>query len=1307
MTPDSRPSVQPGLGTLLNRERSLILERRKAAGIQTPGQPARDAVGVALSGGGMRSATFCLGLFQGLARHRLIRRIDYLSTVSGGGYFGGFLGRMFTREWAATSTPSQKVIASTDGIRGQRTQQAQEFVDGLPDKAPAPTRIEAALRDNNSPPIRWLREGGNYLTPSGARDGALATAVFTRNWVAVLIVVLTSLLTVFLGGSLLRAVMDSANWFHQYELLLQTWTGDHWWWTPWCPLPFLVLGVAVIPLGMAYWLSQAGDNKQFHVVAAANLLVISFGMLAWRVLPSSSFRYGAMALGLESALALLWIFVMAGWRCYRHGRQHLLPDAPMFCSILLLMSIPCLWRFALSGLLFTGSSWLMPLWAWASLLAIGSFHHLALRTAREGSSDANPRDYIGCWKLREWRAVYGLGMLLVILNSIAVTAATAWTYNPSAHEWLKALIPFLDVWAVISVAAGFYCVSYQVLRKDAQAQTAKQDLTSLGLVSWLRSKTSRYLSGAMIVYGVTQVLVIINTLGQSLYATVCYAGGTRSAASAITGLVGVAGLAPILRLIAVRFGGGKLIEIAPIRITALVGALILTFFLTIATSYVSHGIAWRWDNPVLVEMEDDRAASTGPVALLWTRLDDDWTVVSSKESTEGDAESQDLRTVEDGAGARLYSRYYDRKEVTLDEKNLIRVEPARLHVRPFKPRERMAILDLGLSFTMCLTLTFLFGHTFSFLNLSSFHSLYTARLIRAYQGASNRRRWMRSDASIREIDTQDDIPWYGYAPHKQGGPLHLVNVALNSSVSLETNMESNTSKGLNLCLSPAGLSFGHRHAWNNPEPPDPNKNQLEYRLAYPQAELHDPSQGIRIQSEEADAQILSKHVEAMTLGDWVGISGAAFTTGMGNVGGGGGTTLGTSLICGLFNIRLGYWWRNDFSPSSVVSKDAAFPVHTYLLNEFTGSFTINERDHWYLSDGGHFENTAAYELIRRQVPLIIISDAGADPDGKLDDIANLARRARIDFGAEIEFFTDQDLRDFVHPDLLAATVRGRVRSAGRNEPEASSATAGCLGTIEDLRLRAETPESMPRVNAHATLARVIYPSEVKLLVSHLEDFEAFSSRLIIAKDPISAFLWSKLTAVTQTALHCLSDSVPPSQREATMRLLVKDLNTILRNELLYDAERFGGVPLSAATAALRKGSPESEDLPRLNRLLLSDAYPKELSAVDKQSLLLIVKPGMTDDLPADLLNYQRAQRSFPQETTLDQSFDEAQWESYRKLGEQIATLLFAPRDILPDQPSWHPAQWRGLDQQTGANWEPAQRAESKPSVAHPESARLP
>ena len=51
----------------------------------------KPATGVALSGGGIRSATFSLGVLQALAKSGFLEKIDYLSTVSGGGYIGSSL----------------------------------------------------------------------------------------------------------------------------------------------------------------------------------------------------------------------------------------------------------------------------------------------------------------------------------------------------------------------------------------------------------------------------------------------------------------------------------------------------------------------------------------------------------------------------------------------------------------------------------------------------------------------------------------------------------------------------------------------------------------------------------------------------------------------------------------------------------------------------------------------------------------------------------------------------------------------------------------------------------------------------------------------------------------------------------------------------------------------------------------------------------------------------------------------------------------------------------------------------------------
>jgi hypothetical protein len=87
-----------------------------------------------LSGGGIRSATFALGIVQGLTRYKVLREFTYLSTVSGGGYLGGWL---------------------TAWIHHAGFDQVEETLGGQPGP---PLEPEAA-------PIRHLRRYSNYLSP--------------------------------------------------------------------------------------------------------------------------------------------------------------------------------------------------------------------------------------------------------------------------------------------------------------------------------------------------------------------------------------------------------------------------------------------------------------------------------------------------------------------------------------------------------------------------------------------------------------------------------------------------------------------------------------------------------------------------------------------------------------------------------------------------------------------------------------------------------------------------------------------------------------------------------------------------------------------------------------------------------------------------------------------------------------------------------------------------------------------------------------------------------------------------------------
>ncbi len=77
------------------------------------GRQPHNRIGLCFSGGGIRSATFNLGVLQGLQELDLLRYMDYLSTVSGGGFIGSWLvgNVQRTRQWLGKVTSWDESIA--------------------------------------------------------------------------------------------------------------------------------------------------------------------------------------------------------------------------------------------------------------------------------------------------------------------------------------------------------------------------------------------------------------------------------------------------------------------------------------------------------------------------------------------------------------------------------------------------------------------------------------------------------------------------------------------------------------------------------------------------------------------------------------------------------------------------------------------------------------------------------------------------------------------------------------------------------------------------------------------------------------------------------------------------------------------------------------------------------------------------------------------------------------------------------------------------------------------------------------------
>ena len=141
-----------------------------------------------------------------------------------------------------------------------------------------------------------------------------------------------------------------------------------------------------------------------------------------------------------------------------------------------------------------------------------------------------------------------------------------------------------------------------------------------------------------------------------------------------------------------------------------------------------------------------------------------------------------------------------------------------------EPRVLPTLLALGL-------LNWIANKDLDVLNLSSLHQFYAARLTRAYLGAGNLKRgvpWSTRPAAspdlkrVDEVVPGDDMLWADYQPHKNGGPLHLVNVTVNQTQFIADSDFQPDRKGWNLGVGPAGFRTQRLAlAWLEPLRTDP------------------------------------------------------------------------------------------------------------------------------------------------------------------------------------------------------------------------------------------------------------------------------------------------------------------------------------------------------------------------------------------------------------------------------------------------------------------------------------------------------
>ena len=248
-------------------------------------------------------------------------------------------------------------------------------------------------------------------------------------------------------------------------------------------------------------------------------------------------------------------------------------------------------------------------------------------------------------------------------------------------------------------------------------------------------------------------------------------------------------------------------------------------------------------------------------------------------------------------------------------------------------------------------------------NLFSIHHFYRNRLTRCYLGAGRGKQRMPNP--FTGFDPCDDIR---LADLKQR-PLHLINTALN--LVHDSSLAWQDRKAFSFTFSPVACGFQYP---SNQYPPNASQRSGGYY---------------------GSAQYMS----GVRLGTAMAASGAAASPNMGYH-----SSPAVAFLLTVFNVRLGHWCPNTAaqvaSPNAIKRESPAIGGE-YLLRELFGQ-TDDEKDFVYISDGGHFENLAVYELVRRRCRYIMVVDAGQDKDRNFEDAANMIRKCYIDFGATID-----------------------------------------------------------------------------------------------------------------------------------------------------------------------------------------------------------------------------------------------------------------------------------------------------------------
>jgi hypothetical protein len=260
------------------------------------------------------------------------------------------------------------------------------------------------------------------------------------------------------------------------------------------------------------------------------------------------------------------------------------------------------------------------------------------------------------------------------------------------------------------------------------------------------------------------------------------------------------------------------------------------------------------------------------------------------------------------------------------------------------------------------------------INRFSAHIAYRNRLVRTFLGASNLGREYNPFTGFSQTD---NLPLYLLRATRLDQ-----NAISKTSHGTRPNIDKPSQRPFHVLCAAVNIAHGERLAW-----------QERRAVSFTFSALHCGGRDFGYRD--------SRHYggpRGITLGTAMAISGAAANSGMGFY-----SSPTKSFLLTLLNARLG-WWLGNPRCARESQRESPLIAFNPLLKEL---FSLTGMDYCWpnASDGGHFDDTGVYEMLRRKCRWIVFFDADTDRKG----ISNAARRARVDFNVELTLVAKGDM----------------------------------------------------------------------------------------------------------------------------------------------------------------------------------------------------------------------------------------------------------------------------------------------------------